>query len=137
MDKANEEALTIVENPPEGAHRPICCVNETFTLPIKTKEQKSAFRNFQHLYWGGKKWKALYRCRTSIERVFGYAKRHYRLDRNTYSFRGFGLSTVVLTALFAEVNIRKLEKWAAEGNRVIDHPILNNPYEQQNDQQAA
>lgn len=49
---------------------------------------------------------------------------------------GFRLSTVILTALFAEVNIRKLEKWAAEGNRVIDHPILNNPYEQQ-DQQAA
>ena len=44
---------------------------------------------------------------------------------------------MVLTALFAEVNIRKLEKWAAEGNRVIDHPILNNPYEQQNNQQAA
>ena len=137
MDWANENGLTIVMNPPEGDHLPLCCVNETFTLNVKTNAQKSAFRNFQHRYWGGKKWKALYRCRSSIERVFGYAKQHYRLDRNTYSYRGFGLSTVVLTALFAEVNIRKLEKWAAEGNRVIDHPILNNPYEQQDDQQAA
>ena len=136
MDWANENGLTIVMNPPEGDLLPLCCVNETFTLNVKTNAQKSAFRNFQHRYWGGKKWKALYRCRSSIERVFGYAKQHYRLDRNTYSYRGFGLSTVVLTALFAEVNIRKLEKWAAEGNRVIDHPILNNPYAQQ-DQQAA
>ena len=110
--------------------------NETFTLNVRTEEQKSVFRNFQHRYWGGKKWRKLYRCRTSIERVFGYAKKQYRLDRNTYSFRGFGLSTVVLTALFAEVNIRKLEKWAEETNRVIDHPILTNPYTHDN-QQAA
>lgn len=128
LDAANERGLTFVETPPTGPDLPRCCVDRSVTIRVSSQAQKTTFRNHQPEYWGSPKWQQLYRLRSSIERVFGYTKRTFRLDRNTYAFRGFGMSTVVLAALFAHVNARKLELWAENQDRDIDHPILKNPY---------
>jgi hypothetical protein len=128
LNAGNEEGLTIVQNPPQGPHLPTCCTESTHQIKIVTPEQKIAFRNHQKVYWGSLKWQELYKQRSSIERLFGYAKRSYRLDRNTFEFRGFGLSTVVLTTLFAEINVQKLQLWAQNQEQAITHPTLENPY---------
>ncbi len=130
LDTGNSQGRTFIQNPPQGPNLPACCIaeNESFTLKIETPEQKSAFRNHQNIYWGSDEWRELYKLRSSIERVFGYAKSAFRLDRNTFDFRGFGLSTVVLTTMFAEINVRKLALWAEEQKHPISHPTLANPY---------
>ena len=40
---------------------------------------------------------------------------------------------MVMGAIFAEVNIEKLVLWADAQDRVIDHPLLRNPYVEDDD----
>lgn len=121
---ARERGLPIVQNPPAENMQPAMCRNGSVQFSAQTPPQQTLFKLSQRFYWGSEEWQSLYRLRGSIERLFGYAKKHQGLQRDAHAFRGLGMATLCTAAIFANANINKLRLWAQKEETPPDHPLL-------------
>lgn len=111
-------------NPPDPPDAPTCCTQRTIELP---EEAQGKLR--QKHRWGSDDWIKDYARRTYVEGGFGELRNPAlgALARGKFCVIGIIKVTLMLAALVAASNARRLATWAANHDLRSDDPALAPP----------
>lgn len=108
-------------NPPDPATAPSCCTQRTIELP---EEAQGKLR--QSHPWGTDPWIKDYARRTYVEGSFGELRNPALgdLSRGLFAILGIIKVSIMLAALVAVSNARRIVAWATDRGIVSDDPAL-------------
>jgi len=118
---AYPDGVPLNMNTPDPAAAPTCCRQRTFGLP---EEAQPKLR--QKHRWGSDDWITDYARRTYVEGGFGELRNPAlgALTRGCFAVIGIIKVTLMLAALVAASNARRLTRWAANQDLVSEDPAL-------------
>lgn len=131
---------TKVLNPP--AHPDVCCTNKnSVTLPIAPdvtgprggrSRRNNAAKYAQELVYRSKDWEAVYGLRNTVETFNAYTKSPTEEDLEQPArrrVRGYGFQVLLVTAMVAASNMRKIHAWLKRRNEPVATPTEPRPNE--------
>ena len=122
---------TKVLNPP--AHPDVCTNKNSVTIPVAPdvtgprggrSRRNDAAKYAQDLVYRSKDWEAVYGLRNTVETFNSYAKSPTEedLEQPARRRRGYGFQVLLMTAMVAASNMRKINAWLKRRNEPVTTP---------------